>query len=408
MSTRPEMLSLLRSRKKFFSLPQRFYNDPSFFDIDLETIFCRRWIFAGLECEISEPGEYVTLAVGRSSIIVLRNEEGDVRAFFNTCRHRGSRICDTERGKAKRLACPYHQWTYDLDGRLRYAGRMHQGFDSSGISLKPVRVETLEGIIYVCLAEDAPDFAPYGAALRPYLLPHDLRNAKLAHSMNLVENGNWKLVMENSRECYHCPSRHPELMHTFKLDFDYQDPQSDPTIAAYWEKWTAAGLPSGLEDGEDYRMSRIPLAREAISISMDGKPAVSRLLGKVPDGNIGSLRWTHYPSMFAHVLGDYAFFFRMLPIAPEQTLVTAKWIVNRDAEEGRDYDLQNLVKVWAATNDQDLALVERNQRGINSIGYEPGPYSQETETGVIKFVEWYCREMERQLGTAARTPEFAV
>ena len=174
MSTRSEMLSLLRSRKKFFSLPQRFYNDPSFFDIDLEAIFHRRWVFAGLECEIPEAGEYFTLAIGRSSIIVLRDDEGRIRGFFNTCRHRGSRICDAEKGKAGRLTCPYHQWTYSLDGRLRYAGRMHEDFDPSTIALKPVRVETLEGIIYVCLADDAPDFAHYEPALRPYLLLHDL------------------------------------------------------------------------------------------------------------------------------------------------------------------------------------------------------------------------------------------
>ena len=408
MSTRPEMLSLLRSRQKFFTLPQRFYNDPSFYDIDLEAMFYRRWIFAGLECEISEPGEYFTLAIGRSSIIVLRDDEGEVRGFFNTCRHRGSRICETERGKATRLSCPYHQWTYDLKGKLRYAGRMHASFDPSGIRLKPVRIETLEGLIYVCLVDEAPDFGSYRAALQPYLLPHDLWNAKLAHSMDLVENGNWKLVMENSRECYHCPSRHPELMHTFKIDFDYQNPESDPTIAAFWEKCIAAGLPSGFEDGEDFRMSRIPFTHGAVSITMDGKPAVSRLLGHVPHGEIGSLRWAQYPSMFAHVLGDYAFFFRLLPIGPEQTLVTAKWLVNRDAEEGRDYDLQNLVKVWAVTNDQDLALVERNQRGVNSIGYQPGPYSQATETGVIKFVEWYARAMEGHLGTVARSPEIAA
>jgi len=137
---------------------------------------------------------------------------------------------------------------------------------------------------------------------------------------------------------------------------------------------------------------------------MDGKPAVSRLLGNVPHGDIGSLRWVHYPSVFNHVLGDYAIAVRMLPLAPEQTLVTAKWLVHRDAKEGRDYDLDNLIKVWAETNNQDQGLVERNQRGVNSLGYQPGPYSQETEVGVIKFVEWYCATMADALEGVERSP----
>ena len=111
--------------------------------------------------------------------------------------------------------------------------------------------------------------------------------------------------------------------------------------------------------------------------------------------------------MFAHIFPDYAFFFRLLPISPEKTLVNAKWLVHRDAVEGRDYDLPNLLKVWTVTNDQDLDLVERNQEGVNSIGYQPGPYSQKTEKSVIKFTEWYCRTMQGHLGggAAARKPE---
>ncbi len=222
---------------------------------------------------------------------------------------------------------------------------MHEGFDPSGISLKTVHVETVGGTVYVCLAEEAPDFAPYREALEPYLRPHDLGNARLAHEAHVVENANWKLVMENSRECYHCAARHPELMRTFLDNYPAHDPEEDPAIAAYWQMCRKAGLLSGQANGDDFRISRLPFTEGAVSITMDGKPAVSRLLGNVPHGDIGSLRWVHYPSVFNHVLGDYAIAVRMLPLAPEQTLVTAKWIVHRDAKEGRDYDLQNLIRV---------------------------------------------------------------
>ncbi len=397
MSVRAEMLNLLRSRQPLFSLPGRFYSDPTFYDIDLDVIFHRRWLFAGFECEVERPGQYFTVTIGRSP--------GTLRAFFNTCRHRGFKICEEERGKSANLACPYHQWTYDLTGQLIHAGRMHEGFDPSGISLKTVHVETVGGTVYVCLGEEAADFAPYREALEPYLRPHDLRNARLAHEAHVVENANWKLVMENSRECYHCAARHPELMRTFLDNYPAHDPEEDPAIAAYWQMCRDAGLLSGQANGDDFRISRLPFTEGAVSITMDGKPAVSRLLGNVPHGDIGSLRWVHYPSVFNHVLGDYAIAVRMLPLAPEQTLVTAKWLVHRDAKEGRDYDLQNLIRVWNETNNQDQALVERNQRGVNSLGYQPGPYSQETEVGVIKFVEWYCATMAGELeGAPRRSP----
>jgi glycine betaine catabolism A len=409
MSSRSEMLDLLQSRKTLFTLPGRFYSDPAFYDLDLEHIFHRRWIFAGAVCEIEKPGQYFTLTIGRSPIIVLRDRAGEIRAFFNTCRHRGFKICDAERGKSLSLACPYHQWTYDLSGQLLCAGRMHEGFDPSGIALKPIHVATVEGTIFICLAEKAPDFEPYRAALEPYLRPHALANAKLAHEVSLIEKANWKLVMENSRECYHCGARHPELMRTFLDIYNARDPENDPMIGPFWAKIRAAGLECGAVNGEDFRITRLPFTEGAISTTMDGKPAVSRLLGNIPHGDIGSVRWVQYPSTFNHVLGDYAVLIRMLPLGPSETQFTAKWLVNREAEEGRDYNVQRLTEVWDETNRQDIALVERNQLGVNSFGYEPGPYSQETEGGVINFVEWYCHTMERELGgKRMRSPTLAA
>ena len=401
MSRHADMSDYLQGRKKNHSLPQPFYNDPAFYGADLDGIFHRRWLLAGFECEIAQPGDYLTFDVGRSSIVVLRDGVGRVRAFFNTCRHRGSKICLTERGNARKLTCPYHQWTYDLDGRLFRANRMHNGFDPSAISLKPVSVETLEGMIYVCLAEEAPSFAPYRDALLPYLKPYELRDVKVAHTQVLVEKANWKLVVENSRECYHCPSRHPEFVKSFFLDYRTPTLESDPKIVAFWDKCRAAGLPSGSERGEEFEISRLRFNDGALSITMDGKPAVAKRLGAAPDWHIGTVRWEHFPSMFGHVFADYAFFFRLLPIGPEETLVTAKWLVHRLAEEGRDYDLENLIKVWAVTNEQDRDLVERNQEGVNSIGYQPGPYSQQSERSVIKFSDWYCSTMLRHLGDPA-------
>jgi Rieske 2Fe-2S family protein len=399
------MQHLLRSRRKRHSLPQPFYNDAGFFSLDLQTIFYRHWLFAGVACEIPEPGNFFTIEVGPTSIIVVRDRSHEIRAFFNTCRHRGSRICTARKGRVAAFVCPYHQWTYDLGGALRHAGRMHEGFSPEGIALRPVRVQTAAGTIYICLADEPPDFAPFKAALEPALVPHDLSNARVAHEAHIIERGNWKLVMENSRECYHCRSSHPELMRTFLDTYNFGDPASDPVVSAFIARCNSAGLPSDGWRGGDFRITRMPLTREAASMTMDGKEAVSVPLGAIAERNIGSLRWVHFPSTFNHALRDYTILVRMLPIGPQETLVTAKWLVHRDAREGSDYTLQNLTETWTTTNEQDRILVERNQQGVNSLGYVPGPYSEDAEAGVIAFVEWYCDTMERSLAETYAPPE---
>jgi phenylpropionate dioxygenase-like ring-hydroxylating dioxygenase large terminal subunit len=395
MDPRAAMLDALTSRKKFFSLPQPFYNDDACFALDLEGIFDRHWIFAGVSCLIPKPGDYFTLSIGKTSVIVIRDRSQGIRAFHNTCRHRGSKICEVEHGRLSSIVCPYHLWTYDFTGKLRSTGRMHSGFEPDGYGLLPIHLETIEGTIYICLADDPPDFAPYKETLASYLVPHDLANTKPAHIANYRIRGNWKLMMENSRECFHCSTGHPELARSFITAYDSRGPAGVEGVDAFWKRCEALGLPyadTGRRNPE-FRIHRLPLLRGAVSITMDGTPAVSRLLGSVTDGNIGSVRWSHYPTTFNHVLGDYAILVRMLPIAPEESLMTAYWLVSSDAAEGRDYDLRNLVKVWDDTNDQDRVLIERNQAGVNSKGYRPGPYSQESELGVISFVEWYCDTM---------------
>lgn len=410
MITPDGMLKLLQSRERAFSLPSPFYNDPVAFELDLDAILQRHWLFAGPSCQIREPGEYFTVTVGRSSVIVLRDRAGTLRAFYNTCRHRGSRICTADRGRLTTIVCPYHKWTYDLTGRLRFNGRMHKGFDPADYSLVPVHLETVGGLIYICLAAEVPDFTEYKSTLEPYLAPHDLAHAKLAHIDNITVRGNWKLVMENSRECFHCATGHPELARSFITEYDSSYPRSIAGVEDFWRRCESLGLPSADTDGEheDFRINRLPLGKGARSITMDGKPAVSRLLGNVTNGDIGSLRWAHFPTTFNHVLGDYSFHYRMLPIAPEETLVSAYWLVDAEAVEGRDYELENLINVWDETNEQDGILVERNQLGVKSAGYRVGPYSQETEIGVIAFVEWYCRKMIAFLGGGQRRIARAV
>lgn len=390
--------ALLDQRKPGHTLPQAFYRDPAFYEFDLEAIFGRTWLFAGLDLDIPKPSGYVTLSIGKTSVVLVRSADGQIRGFFNSCRHRGAEICTQARGKVSRLSCPYHQWTYGLDGTLLAAAGMPEGFDRSGHGLKPIHLEMVAGTIFICLAATPPDFAPIRRSLEPLLAPHELAGGKIAFETTIVEKGNWKLVMENARECYHCAARHPELMKTFPhLRREPPETRNDAAALAFREHCLAQGLEIGPFKVEGFEANRFALRDGARSFTLDGQPAVAKLMGRVGDGNVGSLRFALDPNSFAHATGDYAFLFFALPHGPEETLVHMKWVVNKDAVEGVDYDLDRLTKVWSQTNDQDVWLVENNQRGVNSLGFEPGPYSTVSERTVMEFTEWYCGQARRAL-----------
>ncbi len=411
LDSRNQLSRLLASRQHNFSLPQPFYGDADFHQLDLEVIWNRSWLFAGPECAIPAAGNWFTIDVGSTSLAIVRGADGAVRAFYNTCRHRGSKVCVGEHGKAAKLVCPYHQWTYDLDGRLLFARDMGSDFDASRYPLKQAHCRTVGGYVYVCLADKAPDFDAFARMVEPYMLPHDLQNAKVAHTSSLVEQANWKLVIENNRECYHCSGSHPELLRTLSEYDSTDDPRMPPAFAQHIRakaaQWDAQGLPHVSQNSPDkrFRVVRLPLAKGE-SMTMDGRPAVNGLLGKLRDTDLGSVRMLSLPNSWNHLQADHAMAFRVLPLGPQQTLVTTWWLVNKDAREGVDYDVENLTRVWSATNDQDRILAENNQAGINSKAYEPGPYSPTIEFGVQNFIDWYTTEM--QAGLDAMRPSIAI
>ncbi|KAJ0336164.1 hypothetical protein COL154_014373, partial [Colletotrichum chrysophilum] len=294
-------------------------------------------------------------------------------------------------------------WTYELDGRLLWANDMGRGFDASKHGLKPVHLRNLEGLIYICVADVPPDFEPFADLVRPYLKVHDLENAKVAYTSSIIEKGNWKLVWENNRECYHCSSNHPALCRSFSLDPEIAGVSADGSISAalqaHFDRCETAGAPARFQlAGEgQYRVARMPLQEKAVSYTLDGKAAVGRNLGHVALPDAGTMMMFHYPTTWAHCLPDHALTFRVTPISPVETEVTTTWLVDKDAVEGVDYDFKRLTEVWIATNDEDREIVETNQQGIFSPAYVPGPYSPGQESGVAQFVDWYAHWLERSL-----------
>lgn len=403
---------MLRNRQRNFSLPQPFYNDERVFALDMQEIFGKEWLFAGMTSEIPTKGNFMTMEIGDNPVILVRGNDGQVHGFHNVCRHRGSRLCVKEKGKVAKLVCPYHQWTYELDGRLLFAGSdMGENFDLNQYGLKPVQVKTGGGFIFVSLADEPPAIDDFLATLNHYLEPYDMENTKVAVESSIVEQANWKLVIENNRECYHCNGSHPELLNSLQEFDDTDDPRATPAYKALVAKkqadWDAQQVPWQLKRfGKRNRLTRTPLLDGAVSMTMDGKPACQKLMGRIQSADLGSLRILHLPNSWNHFMGDHAIVFRVLPLGPQQTLVTTKWLVHKDAVEGVDYDPAEMRKVWDATNDQDRRLAEENQRGINSKAYEPGPYSETYEFGVIDFLDWYGERLLENLGHTA--PELKV
>ncbi|WP_295045771.1 aromatic ring-hydroxylating dioxygenase subunit alpha [uncultured Paracoccus sp.] len=393
--------SLLSRRTPGHALEQPFYTSPEVYQMDLETIFYREWLFAIPAAQLVKAGNYATLKVGAYNVVIVKGGDGVIRAFHNSCRHRGSIVCKERDGKVAKLVCPYHQWTYDLDGRLIWANNMGPDFDPTKHGLKPVHSRDLNGLIYICLADTPPDFEDFARTANPFLEVHDLRDAKVAHSSTIVEKGNWKLVWENNRECYHCSANHPALCRSFPLDPEVAGVSADGSISArlqgHFDACAAAGAPAQFTLGGagQFRLARMPLQENAVSYTMDGKAGVTRQLGRVAKPDAGSLLVFHYPSTWNHFLPDHSLTFRVMPISPTETEVTTTWLVHKDAVEGVDYDLKRLTEVWIETNDEDREIVEVNQQGILSPAYQPGPYSPDWESGVIQFIDWYADWLER-------------
>lgn len=410
--SKAEVAEKLNHRRPGFTLEAPFYTSREIFELDVALIFRRHWIFVAVEPEIPEPGDYVTVDVGRNSVFVLRDEALQVRAFHNVCRHRGARILNEPRGFVGNIVCPYHQWTYALDGGLIHAENPPACLEQGEYGLKPVHVRSLVGLIFICLADEPPlDFDSMAAAVAPYLEVYQLQNCKIARQIDLIERGNWKLTMENNRECYHC-GNHPELTRSMFSFFGYKPNGMSATELAEFERFKAAeaGFISTWRELElpwqavellderatAFRVERLPLAGEGESYTMDTKVASKRLLGELTQKRLGLTHLHVQPNCWHHFLSDHVVTFSVLPVAPDQTLVRTTWLVHKDAVEGQDYTDENLTHVWKMTNEQDKKFVEYAQRGVASDAYEPGPYAP-TEYMVDRFCSWYTQELGKEL-----------
>jgi Rieske 2Fe-2S family protein len=370
-------------------------------------------LFVASEPEIPEGGDYRTFQIGPWPIFILRRDDGSIAAFHNTCRHRGSRILRQDSGIAgATLQCPYHRWTYDLEGHVVACGATGE-LPSAQRGLKPVHVRQFAGLIFVCLADQPPeDFADMAQRMTPYLAPHGLERAKVARQVDIIEQGNWKLTIENNRECFHCAG-HPELLCSL-FDFfgEIDETRMSETERATYARfqsarreqqgiWTRTGLPwECIEElsghATAFRTERLVLDGAGESMTPDTRVASQRLLGELGEARLGTLHYHTQPNAWFHFLSDHVLTFATLPLERGRTLVRSTWLVHAEAEEGRDYDLERLTSVWNATNAQDAEFVAEAQRGVSSPAYLPGPIAA-SEYMVQLFHAWYDERLRAAL-----------
>ena len=391
----PQKIDELAARQKpGFTLDAQFYLDPGIFAWEREHVFACDWLYAGHTSQLPAVGDYFTYALADESVIVVRNESGAIGAFANVCRHRGSRVCDASSGSAKQFVCPYHGWVYRLDGSLRSARLFPETFDTSGFGLHPVSVKVLHGLIFVSFKSDPASFDVAERALSPCLIPFALDKAKVAAQIVYPVAANWKLALENYLECYHCAPAHPEFSESHSNKFPRNTyPELEK---AHRQRAQAAGFCAdeydqafAMTDSGDvgFGYDRYALFDGYQTGSKDGKP-LAPLMGNIKafdggasNGQVGALCY-----LLAYC--DHTVLYRFTPKTFCETEMDIIWFVHEDAVEGKDYDRERLVWLWDVTSIADKTIIERNQKGVNSRFYRPGPYSP-MEEWASRFRDWY-------------------
>jgi Rieske 2Fe-2S family protein len=344
------------------TLPQRYFVSPEVFAKEQEGIFSKHWVLVGHQNEIAHPGDYFVAEVAGESVIVIRpspreggstREGSAIRGFHNVCRHRGTRLCEENRGHLRAIQCPYHAWTYALDGRLIGAPHMDDvpGFDKADYPLQPVKLELWEGFIFVCLSKPASPlrdwFAPLSGKFSHWNLPQLRSGGRIEYDVK----ANWKLIFENYSECYHCPGVHPALSKLTPYDSAENDLGDGPFLGGFMS----------IKGGH--------------SLTMSGD-ACALPVGDIKAGDHHRVfYYSIFPNMLLSMHPDYVMVHQLWPRQSDRTLIFCDWFFNPVAFNQPGFNPDDAVQFWDMTNKQDWHVCELSQQGISSRAYKPGPYS---------------------------------
>jgi Rieske 2Fe-2S family protein len=352
------------------TLPQRYFVSTEIFGREQEKIFSKQWVLVGHQSHIAQAGDYLTAEVAGESLLIVRDKRGAIGAFYNVCRHRGSRLIENRNGQSAAIQCPYHAWTYALDGRLIGAPHMDEvpGFDKADYSLHAVNLALWEGFIFVNLADSAGPleewFAPLAGKFSRWNLPA-LRSAK---QIEYDVPANWKLIFENYSECYHCAGVHPELSKISPYDSAENDLTEGPFLGGFMR----------IAKGKSLTMSGTACA---LAMEQFGEEDL-RLV----------FYYSIFPNMLLSLHPDYVMVHQLLPQSPERTLILCDWFFHPEAFKHSNFDPDDAIQFWDTVNRQDWHVCELSQRGIASRAYKPGPYSARESIPAVWDRE-YLRQM---------------
>ena len=390
--------------KPGFAINPYFYRSHVTYEAELEHIVFKSWLYAGHISQVAKNGDYFLFDVGEDSIIISRDNKGQIGAMHNICRHRGARVCEEPSGNRKAFICPYHGWAYGNDGHLKSAREMDQleGFKCEDYALKKVRFVVFQGMIFINCDPNAPDFIAPLENISRQLGAYDLENAKVAERKTYRINANWKLVLENYLECYHCSSSHRQYakLHTLEAPSEKVKPINQAMWARAEELTGVAGIAEeyygyyndATAFGACSYTSRYALYEGFKTGSRDGQP-VAPLMGNMQgyDGGAGDFQMG--PLTFMLNYPDHCVLYRFIPRNLTETDMEVVWYVNGDAVEGVDYEVEKVTWLWHHTSLEDEYIILRNNEGVNSRFFEPGPYHPEYEATLMEFISWYLKAL---------------
>ncbi len=361
-------------------LPSHLYFDPAAYTAELQAIWYRQWLYVCRSHVLAQPGDFRVFRIGTQNILVVRDKDALLHAFHNTCVHRGSILCEAESGQlpGKRIVCPYHRWTYALNGELISVPFLDTGGSEKGIALYKVALREWGGNIFVNLAGDADTHIEDNAEPGLDVLAHwPLAELRVAHTYENRLACNWKVFWENFVECYHCPGTHPGLCRMVPL---YQQ-----TFTSVTDRLAALGVAEGVADGIE-------------SWTTDGKAHGPIFPGLTADErDIGHTFLTLLPTMFVVAHRDYVRQVSILPLGAELTLVRSEWLFSEAALSDPGFDSQPAVDFVTNLLQEDARVCELNQRGLQAIPHQQGRLVPQ-EDEVIRFHEWYRTGMNRKAG----------
>ena len=336
------------------TLPARYYTDPQLFHLEMDRFFFSRWLCAGRSEQIPAPGDYFLANVAGESVIVTRDSAGKIRAFFNICRHRGTRICTEHQGSfSGRIQCPYHGWTYGLDGKLLGAPHMPQNeFQREEFPLHQAHADLWDGHIFLNLAKNPPPLTQQLADLPAKFAPWGMTDLRPWKRASYEVRSNWKLIILNYNECLHCPILHPMLSRVT----DTMSGEND------------APTPSYIGGTMDFR-------GDAQTMSLDGSRRRDYLPGLNSQQRAQVLYYAVFPNLFLSLHPDYVMIHRLWPHAVDRTEVVTEWLFHPTELAKPGFSADDAVEFWDKTNNEDWHICELSQLGISSRAYTPGPYS---------------------------------